>query len=78
MKRVGGRPVVDYCLAYARDKREQREEPAPDALAALENRIDKNIPADSTRIFDIAKDDATPDAVRDRGVRAPRRAPEGA
>ena len=45
MKRVGGRSTVDYCLAYARDKN-NTEKSRTDALAALENRIDKTVPSD--------------------------------
>ena len=63
MKRVGGRPVVDFCLAYARDKGKS-EKMRTDALAAIENRIDKNIPADFQTIFDIIRDDGNPDGVR--------------
>ncbi len=63
MKRVGGRPVVDFCLAYAQDK-SKSEKMRSDALAALENRIDKNYPADVTGIFNIIGDDTNPDSVR--------------
>lgn len=63
MKRVGGRPVVDYCLAYAQDKTKS-EKMRSDALAALENRMDKNFPGDVTAVFSIIGDDAAPDSVR--------------
>jgi hypothetical protein len=63
MKRVGGRPTVDYCLAYARDKNNS-EKSRTNALAALENRIDKSAPNDVTIIVDILTDDANPDPVR--------------
>jgi hypothetical protein len=63
MKRVGGRPVVDYCLAYAQDK-SKSEKMRSDALAALENRMDKNFPADVTALFNIVGDDTNPDSVR--------------
>jgi len=63
MKRVGGRPVVDYCLAYARDKNKS-EKMRTDALAALENRVDKNNPGDVNALFDILRDDSNPDKVR--------------
>jgi hypothetical protein len=63
MKRVGGRPTVDYCLAYARDKNNS-EKSRTDALAALENRIDKSVPGDVNVILDILADDANPDKVR--------------
>lgn len=64
MKRVGGRPVVDYLLGYglnAQNSSDRRKT----ALAALEGRIDKSAPADVDKIFTIAKDDNTPDEVRD-------------
>jgi hypothetical protein len=63
MKRVGGRPVVDYCFAYARDK-SKSEKMRTDALAALENRVDKNNPNDVNALFDILRDDTNPDKVR--------------
>ncbi|HEY2511353.1 MAG TPA: hypothetical protein VGI39_10875, partial [Polyangiaceae bacterium] len=64
MKRVGGRPVIDYCLAYGSDPR-NKEDRRQAALAALEGRIDKNNPADVEKLFAVAKDDSTPDSVRD-------------
>lgn len=63
MKRIGGRPVVDYCLAFAHDKGKS-EKMRTDALAALENRMDKNAAGDVNAIFDIVKDDTNPDKVR--------------
>jgi hypothetical protein len=63
MKRLGGRPVVEYCLAFARDKNKS-EKMRTDALAAIENRVDKNVASDVNALFDILKDDANPDKVR--------------
>ena len=63
MKRVGGRPVVDYCLGYAHDKNNS-EKTRADAMAALENRVDKNSPGDVSTIVDVLTDDANPDSVR--------------
>jgi hypothetical protein len=63
MKRVGGRPAVEYCLAYAHDKTKS-EKMRTDALAALENRIDKNSANDVNSIFDIIRDDTNSDKVR--------------
>jgi hypothetical protein len=64
MKRVGGKPVSDYLFAYAGDPKGN-----PDrrklAMAALEGNIDKNNPQDADRLFQIARSDETPDAVRD-------------
>ena len=64
MKKVGGRPVIDYCLKFAANPKNS-EERRKAALAALEGRVDKSNTADIDTIFAIAKDDATPDAVRD-------------
>jgi hypothetical protein len=63
MKRVGGRPAVEYCLGFAKDK-SKSEKMRTDALAALENRVDKNVANDVNAIFDIVKDDSNPDKVR--------------
>ena len=64
MKRMGGRPVVDYCLAYGADARTAQDRRAA-ALAALEGRIDKSNAPDIDKLFVIAKDDNAPDPVRD-------------
>lgn len=63
MKRVGGKPAVEFCLAYAHDK-EKSEKIRTDALAALENRVDKGMPNEISAIFDIVRDDSNPDRVR--------------
>jgi hypothetical protein len=63
MKRVGGRPVVEYCLAYAKDK-SKSDKMRADALAAMENRMDKNVPGDFQTVFDILRDSSNPDSVR--------------
>jgi hypothetical protein len=63
MKRIGGRPIVDYCLVFARDK-SKSEKMRTDALAALENRVDKNNRSDVSTIFEILSDDTNPDRVR--------------
>jgi hypothetical protein len=63
MKRVGGRPAVDFCLAYAHDKGSS-EKSRTNALAALENRVDKSVPGDVSIILDILTDDSNPDSVR--------------
>jgi hypothetical protein len=65
MKRVGGRPVVDYCIGYASDAKNS-ESRRTAALAAIEGRIDKNNTADTDKLFAIAKDDNAPDSVRDQ------------
>jgi hypothetical protein len=63
MKRLGGRSVVEYCIAFARDKTKS-EKMRTDALAAIENRIDKTIASDLSAVFDILRDDSNPDKVR--------------
>ncbi len=64
MKKIGGRPVIDYCLKFAANA-QNSEERRKGALAALEGRIDKNNTADIDKIFNVAKDENTPDSVRD-------------
>lgn len=64
MKKVGGRPVIDYCLAYAAQK-DASEDRRKAAMAALEGRIEAKNTADVDKLFQIAKDDATPDTIRD-------------
>ncbi|HEY1956421.1 MAG TPA: hypothetical protein VGH28_12435 [Polyangiaceae bacterium] len=64
MKKIGGRPIIDYCIGFAGNPKNS-EERRKAALAALENRVDKNNTADVDHIFAIAKDEATPDSVRD-------------
>ncbi|MBK6693803.1 MAG: hypothetical protein IPG50_16595 [Myxococcales bacterium] len=64
MKRIGGRPTIDYLLKYASDKNNS-EERRKAALAALEGRVDKSNKGDIDKLFALAKDDATPDSVRD-------------
>jgi hypothetical protein len=63
MKRVGGRPIVEFALAYAKDK-SKSEKMRTDALAAIENRMDKNVPTDFQTVFDIIRDGQNPDSVR--------------
>jgi hypothetical protein len=64
MKSVGGRPVVDYLLAYAQNtKRSEKRRTA--ALAALEGNLDKNNPETARTLIDLLGNDATPDLVRD-------------
>lgn len=64
MKRVGGRPAIDYLFTYAADTK-QPPSRRKLALAALEGRVDKNSPNDLARIFAIAKQEDNPDEVRD-------------
>lgn len=64
MKKVGGRPSIDYLFGYAADGKNNPERRKL-ALAALEGRVDKNNPNDLERIFAIAKNEENPDSVRD-------------
>jgi len=65
MKRMKGRSVVEYLIQYSGDARNSAER-RKTALAALEGAVDKHNASDIERIFAIAKDDATPDDVRDQ------------
>lgn len=64
MKRLGGRPTIDYCLDFAGNPKNS-EDRRKASLAALEGSIDKNNTTDVDKVFAIAKDDATPDSIRD-------------
>ena len=64
MKKVGGRPVIDYLLGFAGSK-DQPEKRRQAALAALEGRLDRNNTEDIKRILAIAVADA-PDVVLDQ------------
>ncbi len=68
MKKIGLKPSVDYLVKYAGDgsKPEARRKLA---LAALEGNLDKNNQGDLDRIFVIAKNNDTPDEVRDQAFR---------
>ena len=63
MKRIGGRAVVEYCLVYSANK-QNSEDRRKASLAALEGRIEKGNTADIDKIFEIAKDESTPDSIR--------------
>ncbi len=64
MKKVGGRPAIDFLIDFAGDGK-QKEDRRKLALAALEGRMDKTNAKDLERIFAIAKGDESPDSVRD-------------
>ncbi len=76
MKRVGGRPVVVYCLGYARD-RNKSEKMRTDALAALENRVDKSVPGDVNRDLRHHQGRHQSGQGSRRRLGPPRRAPQG-
>ncbi len=67
MKKVGGRPAVDFSLDFAA-KKEQSEKRRQAALAALEGRLDRNNPHDIKRIIAVAQSEA-PDGVLDLAFR---------
>lgn len=67
MKKVGGRPAVDWLLAFASDKN-QSEKRRQGSLAALEGKLDKTKPDDAAKILAIATADA-PDVVLDQAFR---------
>jgi hypothetical protein len=67
MKKLGGRPSVDFLLGFAANK-EQPEKRRQAALAALEGRLDRSNPSDIQRILEIATADV-PDAVLDQAFR---------
>jgi len=67
MKVVGGRPVTDFALGFAKDDK-QGEKRRQAALAALEGRLDRNNAEDLKRIIDIATSGA-PDVVLDQAFR---------
>ena len=67
MRKVGQRPVIDFCLDFAA-KKDQSEKRRQAALAALEARLDRNNPDDTKRVLAIASSDA-PDVVLDQAFK---------
>lgn len=67
MRKVGQRPVIDFCLAFAANKKES-DKRRQASLAALEARLDRHNAEDIKRIFGIASSDA-PDIVLDQAFR---------
>lgn len=67
MRRVGGRPTVDFALVFAARK-DQSDKRRQFAMAMVEGRLDKTNPEDLKRIMEIAKSDA-PDVVLDQAFR---------
>jgi hypothetical protein len=68
MKRVGGRPCIDFLLTFAAQK-DQGEKRRQAALAALEGRLDRANPDDTKRIVEIASQPDAPDVVLDQAFR---------
>ena len=63
MKRIGGRPVVQYLLEVASDPK-RSEDRRKLAFAALEGRVDKAQPEDTAKLFAVGADEKTSDEVR--------------
>lgn len=64
MKKVGGKPVVQFLLAFAQDKSQDEKRRAA-ALAALQGNLDKKDPSHAQAVLAVAGASDTPDAVRD-------------
>jgi len=64
MKKIGGKPVVDYLLGYVQDKN-GLEKRRTAAMAALQGNLDRNNPQHAQIVLSIASDVATPDSLRD-------------
>jgi hypothetical protein len=64
MKKVGGKPAVEFLLNFAQNKASTEKRRAA-ALAALQGNLDKSNPAHANIILTIAADGGTPDSVRD-------------
>ena len=67
MKKVGGKPVVAYLLAFAQDK-QQPEKRRQVALSALQGNIDKKDTTHAAAVLAIAGASDTPDSVRDAAL----------
>lgn len=68
MKRIGGKPVIEFLLGFAADSTRPEKQRAG-ALAALEGNLDKKDQTQIDRIISLAKDDKTPDITRDLALR---------
>lgn len=64
MKRVAGKPSVDWLVKYASDNTKPASRRKL-ALAALEGNLDKNNKEELDKLFAIAKNNDVPDEVRD-------------
>lgn len=68
MKKIGGRPVVDFLLAFAANGKEEPKRRQA-ALSALEGNLDRNNPSDIQKVLAIASASDTPDVVLDQAFR---------
>ena len=64
MKKIGGKPVVEYLLSFVQDKGAIEKRRAA-AMAALQGNLDRNSAAQAQVALSIAGDAATPDSLRD-------------
>jgi hypothetical protein len=64
MKRVGGKPAVEFLLAFAQDKAQDEKRRAA-AMAALQGNLDKSNKAHAHAVLAVASASETPDSVRD-------------
>lgn len=64
MKKIGGKPVVDYLLGFVQDKNALEKRRAA-AMAALQGNLDRNNAAQARIALSIAGDPNTPDSLRD-------------
>lgn len=65
LKRVGGRPAVDYLLGVVAADKSKPEKRRALALASIEGKVDRSVAADIEKILAIATAEDTPDMVRD-------------
>lgn len=68
MKKIGGKPVVAYLLAFAADSTNNDKRRAA-AVAGLEGNIDKSDAKQIESLFAMATGETTPDGVRDLVLR---------
>ncbi|MGC4066210.1 MAG: hypothetical protein QM784_16520 [Polyangiaceae bacterium] len=68
MKKVGGKPVVDYLIAFASDAANSEKRRVA-AVAALEGNIDRNETKLVDHLFALASAENTPDGLRDLALR---------
>ncbi len=64
MRKIGGKPVVDYLLGFVQDKN-AIEKRRTAAMAALQGNLDRNNAAQAAVTLNIAGDPNTPDSLRD-------------
>jgi len=64
MKKMGGKPVVEYLLAFVQDKG-ALEKRRTAAMAALQGNLDRNNAGQAQVALTIAGDASTPDSLRD-------------